>query len=102
MNQVLKTRGVRGCVYGAASIFRIFLGADAAELGDVLFVLTGLAAWYGASAEDALRGTNAKVEARFRYVEERVRERGVAIKDLPLDELLALWHQAKSLDAQPA
>jgi glutamate-1-semialdehyde 2,1-aminomutase len=33
MNQVLKTRGVRGCIYGAASIFRVFLGADAAELG---------------------------------------------------------------------
>jgi glutamate-1-semialdehyde 2,1-aminomutase len=33
MNQVLKTRGARGCVYGAASIFRIFLGADATELG---------------------------------------------------------------------
>lgn len=33
MNQVLKTRGVRGCVYGASSIFRIFLGADAQELG---------------------------------------------------------------------
>ena len=33
MNQALKTRGVPGCVYGASSIFRIFLGADAAELG---------------------------------------------------------------------
>ena len=33
MNQVVKTRGVHGCVYGAASIFRIFLGADAEELG---------------------------------------------------------------------
>jgi glutamate-1-semialdehyde 2,1-aminomutase len=33
MNQVLKTRGVRGCVYGASSLFRIFLGAVAAELG---------------------------------------------------------------------
>ena len=33
MNQVLKTRGVRGCVYGAASVYRIFLGADAHELG---------------------------------------------------------------------
>jgi glutamate-1-semialdehyde 2,1-aminomutase len=33
MNQTLKTRGVRGCVYGASSIFRIFLGADAGELG---------------------------------------------------------------------
>src|SRR5262245_13784775 len=33
MSQALKTRGVRGCVYGAASIFRIFLGADVHELG---------------------------------------------------------------------
>ena len=33
MNQVLKTRAIRGCVYGASSIFRIFLGADAQELG---------------------------------------------------------------------
>jgi len=33
MNQALKTRGVRGCVYGASSMFRVFLGADAAELG---------------------------------------------------------------------
>ena len=33
MNQVLKTRDVVGCVYGASSIFRIFLGADADELG---------------------------------------------------------------------
>jgi glutamate-1-semialdehyde 2,1-aminomutase len=33
MNQVLKTRGIAGCVYGASSIFRIFLGADAQELG---------------------------------------------------------------------
>ncbi len=33
MNQVLKDRGIRGCVYGASSIFRIHLGADARELG---------------------------------------------------------------------
>ena len=33
LNQTLKTRGVRGCVYGLSSIVRVFLGADAAELG---------------------------------------------------------------------
>src|SRR6266850_4115229 len=33
MNQALKSRGVAGCVYGASSIFRIFLGASADELG---------------------------------------------------------------------
>jgi tetrapyrrole methylase family protein/MazG family protein len=76
--------------------------AAAAELGDVLFVLTGLATWYGASAEEALRGTNAKVEARFRYVEDRVRERGLPISDVSLDELVALWNQAKTLDRPSA
>ncbi len=76
--------------------------AAAAELGDVLFVLTELANWYGASAEDALRGTNVKVEARFRYLEDRVRERGLAVSDLPLDELEAIWQQSKALDRSPA
>lgn len=33
MNQVLKTGGIKGCVYGASSIFRIFVGADAHDLG---------------------------------------------------------------------
>ena len=74
----------------------------AAELGDVLFVLTELANWYGANAEDALRRTNAKVEARFRYVEDRVRERGLSVSDVPLAELEAIWQQSKSLDRQPA
>jgi tetrapyrrole methylase family protein/MazG family protein len=76
--------------------------AAAAELGDVLFVLTELVTWRGGNAEDALRTTNQKVEARFRYVEERLRERGLEIKDLPLDEVEALWRQAKAFDQQPA
>jgi glutamate-1-semialdehyde 2,1-aminomutase len=33
MNQALKTRAIPGCVYGASSIFRIFVGATAQELG---------------------------------------------------------------------
>jgi len=33
MNQVLKTRGIRGCAYGVSSIVRIHVGADAGELG---------------------------------------------------------------------
>jgi tetrapyrrole methylase family protein/MazG family protein len=76
--------------------------AAAAELGDVLFVLAELASWYGANAEDALRRTNLKVEARFRYVEQRVRERGLSVSDVPLAELEAIWQQSKSLDRAPA
>jgi glutamate-1-semialdehyde 2,1-aminomutase len=33
LNHILKTRGVHGCAYGLSSIVRVFLGADAAELG---------------------------------------------------------------------
>ena len=33
MSEVLTRRGVHGCIYGLGSIFRIFLGADARELG---------------------------------------------------------------------
>ncbi len=33
LNDTLATRGVRGCAYGIASIVRVFLGADRAELG---------------------------------------------------------------------
>jgi tetrapyrrole methylase family protein/MazG family protein len=70
-----------------------------AELGDVLFVLAEVATWHGANAEAALRVTNAKVEARFRYIEDRVRERGLTVSDVPLAELEALWQQAKTLEA---
>src|SRR5437660_9683923 len=33
MHEALKTRAIPGCVYGASSIFRIFVGATAQELG---------------------------------------------------------------------
>ncbi len=39
LNQVLKTRGQRGCAYGASSLFRIFLGADADDLGLMTWTL---------------------------------------------------------------
>jgi tetrapyrrole methylase family protein/MazG family protein len=72
-----------------------------AELGDVLWMATALGGWLGADAEDRLRATIHKVDARFRYVEDRVRERGQQVKDLSLDQMLALWDQAKSLDRTP-
>ena len=42
MNQALKTRSVRGCVYGASPVFRIFLGADGADEGGNAVVEFGL------------------------------------------------------------
>jgi tetrapyrrole methylase family protein/MazG family protein len=69
--------------------------AASAELGDLLFILTRLGLDLGADAEEALRGTNARVARRFRYVESTVRARGRKVGDVPLDELLAMWDDAK-------
>ena len=68
------------------------------ELGDVLFILARLALDAEADAEEALRGTNARVTARFRYVETQVREDGRSMKEMPLSELLALWDEAKAAE----
>ena len=70
----------------------------AAELGDVLFILARLAVDLDVDAEDALRAANARLAARFRFVEERARERGHSVEEVPLEELLSLWNQAKSAE----
>lgn len=72
-----------------------------AELGDVLWMATALGGWLGADAEDRLRATIDKVDARFRYVEQRVREQGKQIRDLNLDEMLAIWNEAKTQTTAP-
>ena len=65
------------------------------ELGDVLLATVGAAVRMGVDPEQALRGANARFYGRFIHVERAARERGVVLADLPTDEKLALWEQAK-------
>ena len=65
------------------------------EIGDALFTVTMLARRLEVDADAALAHANAKFERRFRYVEERLRERGVAVSDAPLDLMESLWEEAK-------
>ena len=65
------------------------------ELGDVLFAAVKVGRFAGLDSEAALSGTCEKFIRRFRTVEEAVRARGAERKDLPLEELTALWEQAK-------
>ena len=65
------------------------------ELGDVLFAAVKVARFAGVDPEVALSATCEKFIRRFRAVEEAVTARGAAMKDLPLEELTALWNQAK-------
>ena len=65
------------------------------ELGDVLFAAVKVARFAGVDPEVAIGNTCEKFIRRFRAVENAVRERGADMKDLPLEELTALWEQAK-------
>jgi nucleoside triphosphate diphosphatase len=64
----------------------------AAELGDLLFAAVNLARHHGIDPETALRGATERFEARFRHVE-RIADK--PLKDMDLDDLEALWQQAK-------
>lgn len=64
-----------------------------AELGDLLFTLVNLARWHGLDPAEALQSTNRRFISRFQLVE------AVATKplsDYSLEELEALWQQAKA------
>lgn len=65
------------------------------EMGDVLFVVANLARTLEVDPEDALRFTNAKFARRFRYIEERLAERGKTPDQSDLAEMDALWDEAK-------
>ncbi len=70
------------------------------ELGDVLFVLVNLARHYRIDAEAALRGTNAKFERRFRYIETALLAQGRSTDSAGLDEMERLWQEAKLQEKQ--
>lgn len=71
-----------------------------AELGDVLFSLANLARHLKTPAEDALRGAIRRFEERFRWMEDRLHERGYAAGEAaPAGELEDLWEQAKEREA---
>ncbi len=69
------------------------------ELGDLLFAVAQLARHLGINAESALRDANTRFERRFRRVENALRAQGRAPNDASLDELEALWQQAKTAES---
>ena len=65
------------------------------ELGDLLFVLVNLARFVKVDPEQALRRTNAKFRQRFGYIERKLAERGKKPADSNIEEMEALWQEAK-------
>jgi nucleoside triphosphate diphosphatase len=65
------------------------------ETGDLLFALVNLARHVGADPDLALRGTNAKFERRFGYIEQTLAAQGRSLDSASLAEMDALWNEAK-------
>ena len=75
-------------------------GALESELGDLLFAVANLARHAGVDPERALAATNAKFRRRFGHLERRLSAQGRAVAGTPLDELEALWQEAKAAEAE--
>lgn len=70
------------------------------EFGDVLFVLANLARFYKINPETALSRANEKFIRRFNYIEERLKEAGKDLNDASLEEMDALWNEAKGKEGK--
>ena len=66
------------------------------ELGDVVFAVANLARHLKTDPEMALRATNTKFRTRFAYVEAGLAKAGQSPAEASLDEMEALWQEAKT------
>lgn len=66
------------------------------EIGDLIFALANLARHADVDPEEALRGTNAKFERRFAFIERELAARGSSPAASTLAEMDALWDAAKA------
>jgi MazG family protein len=65
------------------------------ELGDLLFAVTNIARHLQTEPEAALKLANRKFRRRFHYIERGLEARGRTLDAATLDEMEALWQEAK-------
>ena len=65
------------------------------EIGDLLFAATNIARHMQVEPEAALKLTNRKFRRRFGYIESALHTRGQPFDQTSIDELEALWQEAK-------
>ena len=66
------------------------------ELGDYLFAVVNAARLYGLNPDTALERTCAKFKRRFTYLEEHTIRQGRDLHGMTLEEMDAIWDEAKS------
>jgi MazG family protein len=72
----------------------------AEELGDLLFVIANVARHLAIDPETALRSANTKFTRRFAHIESRLAEQGKQPADSTLEEMDALWDEAKARERE--
>lgn len=65
------------------------------EFGDFLFSLINAGRLYHLNPDNALEKTNQKFIRRFNYVEQKAHEMNIALQDMTLSQMDALWNEAK-------
>lgn len=70
------------------------------EFGDLLFSLINAARLYKINPDNALESTNTKFIRRFNYLEENTIKKGIDLKTMSLDEMNAIWNEAKQLEKE--
>lgn len=68
------------------------------EIGDMLFVIANLARHADIEPEAALEGTNMKFRRRFAHIEASLAAQGRTLGGASLEEMDALWDEAKVLE----
>ena len=68
------------------------------EFGDLLFVMANIARHLKIDPEAALRGANEKFMRRFGHIETQLKNNGKRLEDSSLEEMEALWDEAKQLE----
>ena len=66
------------------------------ELGDLFFSLVNAARLYKLNPDTALESTNKKFRRRFTYLENETIRKGKSLKEMSLQEMDAIWDQAKA------
>lgn len=71
-----------------------------AEMGDLFFSLVNLSRFLDVEAEEVLAQTVGRFYKRFGHVEAKIRERGKTLAEASLEEMDALWEEAKKIERE--
>lgn len=69
------------------------------EFGDLMFAVINAARLYKVNPENCLELTNRKFIRRFNYIESKAREAGLNPGDMNLEQMEALWQEAKASES---